>query len=154
AELLAELVNRSHPPAVKMFDSLKLEQSLDPLKNLEDEIADGLEKLLSNKQSRDIHTIFIFNCEFVEKTNPSFEPECKFAQAVRDRICEYLNKAKALGQLSPDLDSERISTIIMSFCSGLITVSLRNIMLQLDMVDIKLALHIFFRGLRAEASCK
>ena len=153
AELLKELMHRSHPPAMKMFDSLKLEQSQHPLQTLEAEISDGIELLLSNKESRDIHTIFIFNCEFVEKTNPSFEPECKFAQAVLDKVCTYLDKAKALGHLSPDADTRKLSTLLMAVCSGLISLSLRNVMLEKDVVDVRTGVHIFFRGLRAEAAC-
>jgi TetR/AcrR family transcriptional regulator, acrAB operon repressor len=154
AKLLADLMNRAHTPAQEMFDSMKLQESRDPLETLKEEMGKALNHLLTDKTSRDIHTIFIFNCEFVERGNPVYEPECKYAEAARSKVREYLEKARSLGQLRPNLDLDQVAVMIMSYGFGIISMSLRNPWHESMNMDYSEALDIFFRGLRVEAACQ
>jgi TetR/AcrR family acrAB operon transcriptional repressor len=154
-ELLLELLRRAHPPAQEMFDSLATpEKSEDPLGDLERVIARALKQMLSDRASRDIHTIFIFNCEFVEKRNPVFEPECRYARDGLDKTVGYLENAKRLGQVASDLDVKETAAAIVALCSGIITLSLRGTLHETPSINVERALRILFTGLRAEAACK
>ena len=154
SKLLMELMERAHSPAQKMFDSMKLEESTDPLGTLCDEIGKALQKMLSDKTSRDIHTIFIYNCEFIDKINPVYEPECKYAQAALDKVRDYLKKAQDLGHIKSEMNIDETALVIMAFCLGLIYTALRNPWQSSKLIDNRRALNIFFRGLRADASCQ
>ena len=120
------------------------------METLKEAIIAALDRMLTDKTSRDIHSIFIFNCEFVEKTNPIFEPECNYAKASRTKVCEYLEKAKQLKLLRQDMDTEETSLIIMSYCFGIMSIALRNPWQETRQIDKRRAMDILFRGLRAD----
>jgi AcrR family transcriptional regulator len=154
AQLLEELVRRAHPPAQEVFDNLSADGTEDPLGDLEKAIGSALTRMIGDPVSRDIHKIFIFNCEFVEKSNPVFEPECRYARAGMEKVTQYLEKAKKIGQLSPDIDTAVTAMTIMALGSGIITVSLRNPWPDMPAVNCAGALRTLFLGLRTEAACK
>ena len=153
AELLLELVKRARPPAQEMFDSLDLDESRDPLGTLAEKIGETLERMLADKVCRAIHTIFIYNCEFIEKTNPVFEPERKYGRAGRKKICDYLERARKLDQLRPDANVDEASLAVIAFCFGLISLALRNMWFGAEKIDPRKALKFFMDGFRADASC-
>jgi len=153
AMLLLELMKRAHPPAQEIFDSLKLEETQDPLGTLAEEIGNTLERMLTDKVCREIHTIFIFNCEFVEKNNPVFEPELKYGAGARKKVSEYLEKARKLGQLRPDIDIEEGTQVLIAFCFGLISMAIRNFWQNTCAIDNKKAVRLFIEGLRSDAAC-
>jgi AcrR family transcriptional regulator len=153
AQLLLELMRRARPPAQEMFDSMKLEESQDPMSMLIEGIGNSLDKMLSDKVCRDIHTIFIFNCEFIEKNNPVFEPECRFGEAARRKLCECLEQAHRMGKLKDDVNIDEASLAIMAFGFGLISMSLRNIWHGTFKIDNKKAIAYFIDGMRSDGSC-
>jgi AcrR family transcriptional regulator len=155
SKLLTELKDRSHPPAQAMFNSMKLEESNDPLETLKNEITKALNNILNDETARQIHTIFIFNCEFIERENPAYLQECKYSDAALNRTVEYLEKARKLGQLRSNLGPQSIAAMLIAFCFGLISFSLRVTSNQCPRdwniagkVDCGEALDVFFRGLR------
>jgi TetR/AcrR family transcriptional regulator, acrAB operon repressor len=153
AKLMLELMKRAHPPAQEMFDSMILETSDDPLGTLSEKIGSSLEKMLSDNVLRDIHTIFIYNCEFVEKTNPIFEPECKYGIAAYERLCECLEQAMIKGQLKDDVKIKEAALAIIAFCFGLISMELRKSWYKTPKIDNKRALAFFIDGMRKDAAC-
>jgi AcrR family transcriptional regulator len=152
ATLLAELLKRARPPAEEFFMCMDGLKSQDPLGELKRAMGNALERMLTDKFSRDIHTIFIHNCEFIEKTNPVFEPEHRFAKESLERVCAIMHRAQEMGRMRNDITPEEAAHIALSFCFGIMSISLRNTWLNNNQLTHRNALDIFFKGLRPEAA--
>ena len=148
ASLLLELFKQSRPPAEAMFESVNLASSANPLEAMRLGLEKMLEAMLSNPREKEIHTIFIHNCEFVEKENPIFEPECHFGQKTRELMRDSFQRAQELGQMRTDITPEQASIMLHAFGYGIYSMALKNPwMHKFEEIPIKQALDTFFKGL-------
>lgn len=154
ATLLLELLKEVHPPAEGMFNSVRVACTTDPLGALHEALNKQLVLMLSNKRVREVHTIFIHNCEFVEKENPIFESECHFAKQTMDLIREALTHAQALGQMRTDISPDQASVMLHAYCFGIYSMALRDTFTSTEdvgKISMEKAMDIFFRGLLKNA---
>jgi AcrR family transcriptional regulator len=150
ATLLLELMKQVRPPAEEMFASVSMNINTDPLGAMQEALEKTLYAMLKNKRAREIHTIFIHNCEFVEKENPIFAPECHFAQGLRGLLRDAFHKAQEIGQMRKDITPEQASVLLHAFGYGIYSMSLKNPWLnEFEDIPIHEAMDTFFKGLRA-----
>jgi len=154
ATLLLELLKEVRPPAESMFECVSVDLQTDPLGAMQEALEKTLLGMLSNKRGREIHTIFIHNCEFVEKENPIFAPECHYGQVMRKIICDAFLRAQELGQMRKDISPDEASIMLHAFCFGLYSMALKNPWedYREQGIPAKSAIEIFFRGLRSDVT--
>jgi TetR/AcrR family transcriptional regulator, repressor of the mexAB-oprM multidrug resistance operon len=154
ATLLLELLKEVRPPAEAMFNSVSVDLNTDPLGAMKEALEKTLVAMLSNKRGREIHTIFIHNCEFVEKENPIFKLECHYGQVMRKIVSDAFVHAQELGQMRKDVSPDQASIMLHAFCFGIYSLALKNPWedYQDNLIPTKSAIDIFFRGLRTGAT--
>jgi hypothetical protein len=155
--LLAELMKLKHPPAQSFMECLRLSECDDPLTILRDNMLKTLDAMMNDPRYKEIHTIFIHNCEFVERQNPIFEPECRYAREIRTKLTEVFRHAQDNGKMRRDIKPEEAALIMHAFCFGIISTCLRNdpwLDSTTQPLNNKHALDVIFAGLRPEAEGK
>ena len=149
ATLLLELSREAHPPAESMFNSVAVRSTEDPLGAMRDALIKTLTLMLANKRGREIHTIFIHNCEFVEKENPIFRPECHYGEEMRKTLTDAFRRAQELGQMRTDITPDQAAILLHAFGFGIYSMALKNPWADYDETTLKIgpAFDIFFSGL-------
>lgn len=151
--LLIELWNMVKPPTEGISEELEAasHRGGDPLGTMEKRIGNALKQVLSDPRTSAIHTVFMHNCEFVEKINPMVVGEMRHLVSARDLIAKGIGMAKDAGQIRPELDLQELASALMCYCYGLLAMVLRNRIMsdQTISCDIDQALSVFFSGIRA-----
>lgn len=150
--LLIELWNMVKPPTEGISEELEAasHKGGDPLGTMEKRIGNALKQVLSDPRTSAIHTVFMHNCEFVEKINPMVVGEMRHLVSARDLIAKGLGMAKDAGQIRPELNVAEVASSLMCYCYGLLAMVLRNRIMsdQTISCDIDQALRVFFSGIR------
>ncbi len=153
AKLLHELHVLIKPPAEELMSSIDNSVGDDPLTVLRNDIADSLSGMMADPHNRDIHAIFLHNCEFVDRINPMVESECRNADCIREMFMAHLGKAVAEGKMRKDVCVETAANALLCFCYGMISLTTRHVLTgdEPPLKDYGKALDIFLDGLRVKA---
>lgn len=150
--LLIELWNMVKPPTEGIIEELEAasHKGGDPLGTMENRMGIALKQGISDPRTSAIYTVFMHNCEFVEKINPMVVGEMRDLVSARDLIAKGLGMAKDAGQIRPELDVDELASALMCYCYGLLAMVLRNRIMsdQTLISDIDQAISVFFGGIR------
>jgi len=148
--LLLELMKIARPPAEEVFEGVRELSEQRPLDALQSGMKTALGRMLSDTDSRDIHTIFLQNCEFTEKSNPMFDSELEHACKGHQLVKNCMLRAQEMGQMRTDISAEEAASIAAAMCIGIIHSNLRNPRMGFEPIGCDNAIDIFFKRFRKD----